>query len=304
MQSSSSRSSRSVQPATLLRLGLALLLAATFSGCASFNHIANYPTPSAKANVAVVAKPLSKMSELPVGAYYDDKREIVISGHQKGLGVGMLFGVVGVLVADATNKSSAESRFGASAQSSATDLVALTNAALDQTIAAGKAPQWTTNAGSAQLQLSPHAVFTVMDSGKARLYAMLSAQVPGVSGSDPKWSVRYFVRAPGEYTIEGADGWMTQNRFKEAMTAAFVRAVQLCADDCHGKLTGTKKMKAKGRFAMVNVDFELPVIVVHEDDDTVVGRLAVGDAMIMSGTHALNRSDYLLTTADFKDPRQ
>lgn len=301
----SSLNTRSIlQSATALRLGLALLTTTVFSGCASFNHIANYPTPAKPATVAIVAKPLSKMSELPVGAYYDDKREIVISGHQKGLGVSMLFGVVGVLVADAANKSSAESRFGASAQSSVTDLLSLTRAALQETIAAGHAPQWTATDAAAQLQLSPHAVFTVMDSGKARLYAMLSAQVPGAAGSDPAWSVRYFVRAPGEYAVEGADGWMTQNRFSEAMATALRRAVQVCADDAHGKLTGTKKVKAKGRFAMVNFEFDLPILVVSETDDTIVGRLAVGDAMIMSGTHILNRADYQIKEADFKDPRQ
>ncbi len=143
-----------------------------------------------------------------------------------------------------------------------------------------------------------------MDSGKARLYAMLSAQIPGAAGSNPTWSVRYFVRAPGEYPIEGTDGWMTQNRFHEAMTAALRQAVQICADDSHGKLTGTKKVKAKGRFAMVNFEFDLPILVVSETDDTIVGRLAVGDAMIMSGTHVLNRADYELKDADFKDPRQ
>ena len=54
-----------------------------FAGCAAFNRIADYPTPGKETTVAVVAKPMSKMSELPVGAFYDEPRQIIISGHQK-----------------------------------------------------------------------------------------------------------------------------------------------------------------------------------------------------------------------------
>jgi hypothetical protein len=84
-----------------------------FTGCANFNRIANYPTPNTPVNVAVVAKSMSKMSELPLGAYYDEPRQIIINGHWDllaELGWGMIFGPVSVQVGQA-NKSSVESRF-------------------------------------------------------------------------------------------------------------------------------------------------------------------------------------------------
>ena len=281
-----------------------LPLLTVFSGCASYNRIADYPTPRQPTTIAIVAKPMSKMSELPIGVFYDEPRQIIISGHQKGLGWGMMFGLVGVLVANEANKSAAESRFGTTARGSVVDLGTLTREALSEELAAQPALPLTATAAPARLQLSPYALFTVLASGKARLYAMLRAEIPS-PGGDPRWSVRYFVRAPGEYTIEGADGWMSQERFTTALRPALRRAIQVCLADTQGNLTGTKTIKALGVFPYLNTDkFELPFIVVQDGSESVVARLAAGDAMVMAGTHVLERADYKISDATFKDPRK
>jgi len=275
-----------------------------FAGCASFSRIADYPTPGKETTVAVVAKPMSKMSELPVGAFYDEPRQIIISGHQKGLGWGLLFGVVGVMVADSANKSGAEKRFGESAHSSTTDLGTITREVLEQEIANGQVTGWTFGAPPAHLQLSPYAVFTVQKSGQARLYAMLRAEIPGADGK-PSWTARYFVRAPGEHTIEGEGGWMSGTAFSDGMRSALQRAILVCRDDSQGRLTGTRTIKAKGLLPYLNTDsWELPFILVQENDEYVVGRLAAGDVMVMAGTHVLDRADFKFTDAKFKDPRK
>ena len=82
------------------------------------------------------------MNELPLRCFYDEPRQIIISGHQKGLGWGMMFGVVGVLVADSTNKASAGKRFGESAHAASTDIGTLAREVLEEEIAAGRAPGW------------------------------------------------------------------------------------------------------------------------------------------------------------------
>jgi len=286
---------------------LALLFVASaallFSGCATFDRIAPYPTPAKSETVAIVAKPMSKMSELPLGVFYDEPRHIIISGHQKGLGWGMMFGLVGVMVADQANKSGAESRFGASARTSTTDLGTILADVVREELAAGVAPGWSLQNAPAHLQFTPYALFTVLKSGKARLYAVLRAEIPGADGK-PTWSGRYFVRADGEMPIETADGWMTGDRFSDGMRVAMREALKTCVEDIRGQLTGTRTVKAKGIFPYINTDvLELPFIVVKEDEQHLVAKLAAGDAMVMAGTHVLNRADYKITDAKFKDPR-
>jgi len=280
---------------------LTVILAVTFSGCASFNRIANYPAPKKETTVSVASKPMSKMSELPIEAYYDEQRHIIVTGHQKGMVAGMMFGVVGVLVADQMNKSSGGTKFGSEAAKAA-DLGAILNEVLDSSLTQGHAENWKKIASDAGLQLTPYAVFTVEKTGDARLYAMLRAEIPGTNG-DPTWSGRYFVRAAGEYPLQ-ENGWMTADRFPKAIRDALERALKVCIDDTHGRLTGTQTVTAKGRFPFINMDFQLRAIVVQEQPDAIVAKLAVGDAMVLAGTHVLARSDYEIKPAQFKDPRQ
>jgi hypothetical protein len=283
----------------------ALLFAIVASGCATYNRIADYPKPGQPTSVSVEAKQLAKMSELPVGAYYDPQRQIVISGHQKGVvGAAIFGGIIGVMIADSANKSSAESRFGDSARSGSTDLNSLTRELLEQAIASQQAPSWTLKAAKAELQLTPFAVFTVAKSGKARLYAMLKAEIPG-AGGDPVWSVRYFAQAPGEYTIESTDGWMIGERFAASMRTALKRAIQVCIDDCGGKLKGKSTVTAKGPLPYINDDtIAWRFIVADEAEDAIVGRFVAGDVMVMAGTHVLERADHQIAAASFSDPRK
>lgn len=289
-----------VSPRRVAIGALTAILAAAFSGCASFTRIANYPTPQQDTSVSVASKPMSKMSELPIGAYYDEQRHIIVTGHQKGMVAGMMFGVVGVLVADQMNKSSGGTKFGTEAAKGA-DLGTMLNELLESSLTEGHVDHWKKVASDAGLQLTPYAVFTVEKTGEARLYAMLRAEVPGKNG-DVTWSGRYFVRATGEYPLQ-ENGWMTADRFPKAIRDALARALKVCIDDTHGRLTGKQTVTAKGRFPFLNMDFQLRAVVVQEQPDAVVAKLAVGDAMVLAGTHVLARSDYEIKPAEFKDPR-
>lgn len=286
---------------SLLAIAWLTLLAVAMTGCASFNRIAHYPSPTQPAAVSIVEKPMSKMSELPVGAYYDEPRHIIVTGHQKGLFTGMLFGVVGVVVADQLNKSAGSNRYGAEA-AKGTDLAVLLEEMVGAALTEKRAQHWVKGTAKESLRLTPYAVFTVEKTGEARLYAMLRAEMLGRDGK-ASWSGRYFARAPGLLPLQES-GWMADDRFADGMRTALGRALNACIDDTHGRLAGTDTITAKGRFAFLNMDLELRAIVVREESDRVVVKLAVGDAMVLAGTHVLDRADYEIKPAKFKDPRK
>lgn len=284
------------------RFGLLVTLVLLTSGCASFNRIAEYPAPNQPATVAVVSKPMSKMTELPLGVYYDEPRQIIVTGHQKGLFAGMMFGLVGVMVADQMNKSSGSAKYADDSAQSGTDLGTLTRELLATTLGSDQAPHWSLAADKPGLRLTPYAVFTVEKSGGSRLYAMLRAEIIGPDGS-PTWSARYFARAPGIHPLDGEDTWMKGTRFHDGMRAALARTLAVCADDTHGRLTGKNHLLAKGYYPYLNIELELPAIVVQETPDYLVARLVIGDAMVLAGTHVLDRADYTVKPGTFKDPR-
>lgn len=279
------------------------LLAFILSGCATYNRIADYPEPSKPVTASVSAKPMSKMSELPVGTYYDEERHIIVTGHQKGMFAGMMFGLVGVLATDAINKSAGANRFGGEA-AKGDDLGSVLQELMGEAAADGAATGWSTAAGQQGLQLTPYAVFTIeKKSNDARLYAMIRAELPGPDGK-PLWSTRYFARAPGCHPLAEGSGWMEEHRFADAMRIALRRALEACIADTRGQLTGTEKITAKGKFPFLNIDLPLYAIVVRDGTDTLVVKLAAADAMVLAGTHVLVRSDYEIKPAKFKDPRR
>jgi hypothetical protein len=281
-----------------------LFLSAILSGCATYRHIEDYPKAMKTAEVAVISKPMSNISGMPVGTFYDEERQIIISGHQEGLGAAMMFGPLGVLVADSANRSSAEKKFGMAVHGSTADVGAILREELAAALDGQRAPRWQQATGKGTLQLSPYAQFTVQKSGKARLYAILRAEAPGASG-EPSWSVRYFARAPGEYTIEGADGWMAQDRFPAGIRTALSLALQACISDTHGNLTAAKTIEVKGQLPYLNFDYVAwRFVAVQETNDHVIARLLAGDQFAASGTHVLDRSDFKISPAKFDDPRK
>jgi hypothetical protein len=73
--------------------------------------------------------------------------------------------------------------------------------------------------------------------------------------------------------------------------------------EIQGRYTTEHKTLAKGRFPYLTDDFELRVIVVHEERDFVIGRLTAGDVMVMSGTQVMDRADFTFKDANYSTPK-
>lgn len=273
------------------------------SACASYSHIQDYPEKQAIKTVVIAKSPLSKMSDLPMGVFYDEENQIIVSGHQKGSFLGVLFGPLGMLATDKADKAAGESRFGSTVKNNTNDLVQITKNELNELIASGYSPLIKLGSANADITISPHAQFTVLPSGKAKLYALLKVGMKN-SADGTNWSARYWSMAPGEYFIEGDDGWMTNGRFSDGMQSALKNAMKVCSAEIHNTLSGAKKIKAKGRFPYIGKPVELPFISIYETPDMIVGRLVAGDAVTFSGTHILYKNDYEISYTDFQDPRK
>src|SRR5437870_9484813 len=53
---------------------------------------------------------MSRMSDLPMGVHRIPDSNVIVSGHQKGGGLGMLFGIVGVAIQSSANASGGTAR--------------------------------------------------------------------------------------------------------------------------------------------------------------------------------------------------
>src|SRR5437016_883240 len=82
----------------------ALLLAVlSLSGCATFELSKPAPAQQQPISVKLSTEELSGWSDLPMGVYRIPDSQVIISGHQKASGAGILFGVLGLAVTSAVN---------------------------------------------------------------------------------------------------------------------------------------------------------------------------------------------------------
>ena len=291
----------------LQRTCVAFLCAAlaVTSGCATFKKIQPYPAGAPAVDANVGRKPLSKMSQLPVGAYYDEPNGIVVTGHQKGVLAAALFGgVIGVMVANSANKSAGAARYSDNAEKMGVDLSELEQSVLSDELAksAGVPINGVAQEGG-ELIVTPYALFSVQKDGKAYLYAQLTAELQGSTPSKPQWSGRYYARAPGSYMVEGDDSWATGTRYADGMRLALQKVTAVLLKDVRGELTEKRKIKAKGIYPWMKTALELPVIVVDENGSELTGRIAVGDVLLMAGTCVFDSSEFTIKPASFKTPQ-
>src|SRR5262247_34086 len=69
------------------------------------------PTQAPPATTIVYSdEGMSRMSDLPLGVHRIPDSNVIISGHQKGGGVGLLFGVVGMAIQSSANASGGTAR--------------------------------------------------------------------------------------------------------------------------------------------------------------------------------------------------
>jgi len=293
----------------LLRFALVAILTVLLStGCATYNRIADHPDPDSKQAVQITRTPLSKMNDLPIGAVYDKENQIVIVGHQKGLMPAMLLGgVVGVLAADQINKSAGQKKYGEAASSEILDVSILAEKVLEDLLSEHPEGNWDlhteANDYDETLQLTSHAVFVVRKDGNARLFALLRAQLVGPDG-ETSWNTQYFARGTEDYPIGVEDGWRQGTRFSDNMTAALQKCFKACYLDSQGKLTGNRTVTLKGPFPFLPQDiFDLPAIVVREDEEEWIVKLLAGDDAVLAGTHVINSRDFEIEEKPLKDPR-
>lgn len=168
------------------------------------------------------------MSDLPMGVHRIPDSDVVVSGYQGGGGIGMLFGVVGMLVQSSMNAQTGtgkvrnvedDLRFDVRAKA-----IEMTN-----TVMAGdkfrRAFTLTPQPGGSTMTVSPYVVLTfVKKTEDVRPYIVLKTKV--ATGSDSGKTIKYFCCEGKAEPLAG----LTENngaRLKELLTAELDTAVNV-----------------------------------------------------------------------------
>jgi len=160
---------------------------------------------------------MSRMNDLPMGVHRIPDSNVIISGHQKGGGIGMLFGVVGMAIQSSANASGGTARvhnieddlrFNATAK--ATELTGAI-------VADGKFGQrFTLQAADSTLNVVPYIVITFQNETEVRPYIVLKTKLYTPADQSPK-AQKYFccegkalpLTGPGGLAENGGAGLKT-----------------------------------------------------------------------------------------------
>ncbi|BET65913.1 hypothetical protein ASA1KI_08310 [Opitutales bacterium ASA1] len=274
------------------------------SGCASYRYALPYPADAKTARTDISEEHPSAGTQFPIGTFYDKDHRVVFSGHQKGEQVGMMFGLVGVLVAHQANKAAGADRFGGHVDDLDFDLTTIARTALAEELAHAPATRLRLVGDAAEthaiLEIVPYALVEYAPGGGGKVYVSLRARL-AQGGATQRWIGRYFAAADGTHL---QSTWEQEGRLETALREATERAVRMLVRDVHGGYPGSRTVKISGRWAWTARLPQLTsrAIVLDETDEHLVLRFVAADALVFSGTHFVERKDVTLEDAVFKIP--
>ena len=153
------------------------------------------PTEAPPTTIVYPGKGPNGLSDLPMGAHRIPDSNVIISGHQKGGGIGILFGVVGMLVQSTANADTGRKAVG-NAQDSLRFDVAAKAAEMTATIVADDRYKrkftLSPNAGGGTLSVVPYVVITFVSETDVRPYVVLKTKLDSGSPGATSQTTKYF----------------------------------------------------------------------------------------------------------------
>jgi hypothetical protein len=219
---------------------------------------AQAPSPT---RIVYVDEGMSRMSDLPMGVHRIPDSNVIVSGHQKGGGIGMLFGIVGVAIQSSANASGGTAkvrnveddlRFNATAK--ATELTGTI-------LADGKFGQrFTLQAADSILNVVPYIVITFQGENEVRPYIVLKTKLYTAADQSPK-AQKYFCCEGKALPLSGPGG-LAENGgagLKDLLTAELDTAIRVMLQDRAQPYTRDKETRitVKGYLPFVGKPFKM-----------------------------------------------
>jgi len=192
---------------------------------------AQAPAPT---RVVYVDEGMSRMNDLPMGVHRIPDSNVIISGHQKGGGIGILFGVVGMAIQSSANASGGTARVRNVEDDLRFDATAKATELTGAMLAAdGKFGQrFTLQAADNMLNVSPYIVITFQNETEVRPYIVLKTKLYTAGDQSPK-AQKYFCCEGKALPLTGANG-LAENGgagLKALLTAELETAIRVMLQD-------------------------------------------------------------------------
>src|SRR3569832_230950 len=250
-----------------------LAIVASASALMAQATAAQVPAGTAPASAATQAPPTvivysdkgpNGMADLPMGVHRIPDSHVIISGHQKGGGIGILFGVVGMLAQSSANAATGTGKVRNIEDDLRFDVTAKA-AEMTRTILAD---EWfrlvftlSPGGGGQTLTVTPYVVIIFENETDVRPYIVLKTKpATGVGGEPPK-ALKYFCCEGRPLPLSGENGLAENNgaRLKELLTSELETAIRVMLQDRSQPYPRDKQSRitVNGYFPFVGKPFKM-----------------------------------------------
>jgi hypothetical protein len=216
---------------------------------------AQAPAPT---RIVYVDEGMSRMSDLPLGVHRIPDSNVIVSGHQKGGGIGMLFGVVGMAIQSSANASGGTAKVRNVEDDLRFDAAAKATELTQAILADGKFGQrFTLQASDNILNVVPYIVITFQGEDEVRPYIVLKTKLFTPADQSPK-AQKYFCCEGKALALSG----LAENGgagLKALLTAELDTAIRVMLQDRAQPYTRDKdtRISVKGYLPFVGKPFKM-----------------------------------------------
>jgi hypothetical protein len=286
---------------------LALAILVSLNGCATYGF--SEPAPAQKQAITIkVSNEAISWAKLPIGVYTVPESDVIISGHQKGVGGAALFGIIGIAIASSTNASAGADSVKAIENRLHIKLKDRINASFGQLIASGKFDNrltQTDQAANPKLIITPALVLTYLSDTAVRPFLVLRAELMGANGQ-PIWTTRYIASSAEARPLAGANGWLENDA---AMLTSVIQSSLdsvtkiMAADLLNPLLRDPKKLTmVQANFPYLKQRIQTTGSVLSEDDKQLVFLPKLQDGIVFSGVNIIPKEAVTYRPATPEDP--
>jgi hypothetical protein len=267
------------------------------AGCATYDFSKPPPAQSQPISVSFSNEGPNGWTDLPIGTYRVPNSTVIIAGQLKNPGIGMMFGLVGVLAENSVGASEGKHAVSDVQAALQVDLTQQAGALTQQAMTSGRYGQAFSAAADANgptLVVSPYTVITFVNDTEVRPYVILKATLkPSASGGN-LWTTRYIassgkpVQLAGENSLTANSGQL----LKDAQALDLQRAVNAMLDDVatrRGRDQNTQ-MYVETSVPYVRQRFGLTGVQLSDDGGALVFLPHVADANVFAGVEILDES--------------
>lgn len=144
-----------------------------------------------------------------MGAYTDEENRVIMTGHQKGMNVSILFGPLGVLAANQANKSGGKAVGNALDISAGRGLAALFMGKVEAAFSEVNGGSALQVGSSTKLKLCPYLSINRSKEQVSKIFVMCIVELVKAEEPKPLWRCLFFAEVVGEFSdlaLQGDSG--------------------------------------------------------------------------------------------------